>query len=160
MTTEVRGFEDELLSLIASGFRFTTEPMKHVPLQVGRHLFLQDMPEVEDLLETAPDFRESEEAVVAVYTDTSPGVTQSLRGQRSDKLDYSLRVFLRFGTVPEKAKELLEQLSRFLLTLRGRSGKYLLKGVFPLNRPTVFARTGDDHAYVSATFRFLVVTLN
>lgn len=159
MTTDVRGFEDELLSEIASGFRFTSPGLTDTALVVGRNLYLQDMPEVEDIQETATGFREDREPVISVYTDATPGVRPSLRGQPSDKLDYTLRVFLRYGTVPEKAKELLEQLSRWLLTLRGKAGKYRVKGVFPLLRPTVFARTGDDHAYVSATFRFLVVSV-
>lgn len=157
------GFEDALAGVIAAAteppaqFRFADPSLKDLVLEAGRHLFVNDLPEVTQLLQTYADFDVEAEPSVALYSQAPPGPDPS--PSSGSRLEWLLRIVLRFGTVPEMAKQLLEELSRFVVeSLKGaRVGGFILKGATFNQRPTVFAREGDDHAFASTLVRFRAV---
>lgn len=156
-TVILQGFEEGLAGEIAARFTFTATPPTNAPLGLGRNLFVDFMPERDDIKKTSPEFNPEKEAVVAIYNagGASVGATVS-SGSRHE---WNLRIAIRFGTVFEAAKELLEQLVAWLeRSLRGRPiGRHYVKGVFITARPSPFQRTGDAQAYCTATVRILAV---
>lgn len=154
------GLEDAVLDLIASEFVFVGQGVKKdLALTKGTHLFNQDMAENEGIAKTTAGFNDKKEPVVSIYN--VGGVPHRSSPSSDSKLDSSLRVVIRFGTVFDAAKVLLEQLNKWLAaTLPGRrAGGFKIKGVFIVNRPTPFQRAGDDQAYCTSTLRFLAVPI-
>lgn len=160
----LEGFEAALVDAIAAAtaaappeFRFSDPSFSNLVLQGGRHLFVNDLPEVEDLLQTSADFDEHSEPSIAVFTQTGTGPKPS--ASSGAVMETVLRIVLRFGTVPEIAKQFLEQLAKFIHEdLKGaRMGGFILKNAEFMQRPSVFQRQADDHAFVSTTMRFWAV---
>lgn len=159
-TLDLDGLEDGILDLISSEFVFEGQGVKtDLALKTGTHLFNQDMAENEGIAKTTAGFNEKKEPVVSIYN--IGGVPHRPSSSSDSKHDASLRVVIRFGTVFESAKKLLEQLAKWLVkNLPGRrAGKFKIKGVFIVNRPTPFQRAGDDQAYCTSTLRFLAVPI-
>jgi hypothetical protein len=127
-------------------------------LIVGRNLFVQDNPEIEDVQVTSPDFNPATEPTVTIFTDGGPGAIPS--SSKGGRMEWNLRFILRLGVVPEIAKAFLEGLVESILKrVKGqKAGIYRIKGVNLLTRPTVFVRQGDGHAFTTATMKFFVVT--
>lgn len=125
----------------------------------GRNLFVSDMPESEDLAHDFPDFDNNKEVTLAVYTD--PGLGVQPGPGRGSRMEWNVRLVLRFGIVPENAKrELEEVISQILKKSPGQKmGGFIAKGVNINSRPTVFARQGDGHAYTTCALKFFVVTV-
>lgn len=154
----LEGFEQALVQGIADRFRFQGDGIYTGALVPGRHLFVQDLTEREDIGDTAAGFDPETEPAIVVYTDGGAGITPS--SSSGSRHEWNLRVVLRLGVVLERAKALLEQLVRFLENLRGvRLGRHVLKGVFITTRPGVFKRAGDDQAYCSSTLKILGVAI-
>lgn len=151
---KLNGFESALADWIASNVQLNDQP-----ISVGRNLFVSDMPEVEDIQQTEPDFDSLKEPTIAVYTD--PGLGVQPGPGRGSRMEWNVRLVLRFGVVPESAKVLLEELITDIIkrTPGVKSGAFMVKGVNIITRPTVFARQGDGHAYTTCALKFFVVTL-
>lgn len=154
----LEGFEQSLVQGIADRFRFAGDGIYTGALVPGRHLFVQDLREREDIGDTAAGFDGATEPSIVLYTDGGPGIAPS--ASSGSRHEWNLRVVLRFGVVLERAKALLEQLVTFLQGLRGvRLGRHIVKGIFITTRPGVFKRAGDDQAYCSSTLRILGVAI-
>jgi len=161
------GFEEALVDAIA-GFAFEDEYLKNHPLRNDVHLYVNDMPEVEEVASAAaailvPDppsepkpleYDPDKEPTVSVYTEANEPIRA--RGSRHE---WQIRFALRLGTVFEDAKQRLEQLLvKRVLALRGRrAGAFFVNGLTILQRPTVFQRAGDLHAFATCVVRFFVV---
>lgn len=148
------GFESALAGWISSNILLNGQP-----LSVGRNLFVSDMPEVEDIQLTESAFDQLKEPTIAVYTD--PGLGVQPGPGRGSRMEWNVRLVLRFGVVPESAKVLLEELIAAIIK-RASGAKmdpFISKGVNILTRPTVFARQGDGHAYTTCALKFFVVTV-
>lgn len=151
------GFEEALSWWIHDNFKFGTPELKNTQVKRGRNLFVQDMPEVEDIQKTETDYDINREPTVSIYTDPIVGVVPS--SGAGGRMEWNLRIILRFGVVPELAKGLLEQLYEEVLR-KARTisvGRFIVKGANSSLRPTVFQRVGDQHAFVTCTIKFFVV---
>lgn len=167
------GFEDAIAASIASTFVFDLpwvppEPQPHWnkrPLIAGRNVFVQDMPETEELQEAYPadetdetviGYDDKGEPTISLYTEAGIGVrTTSSHGGMQEG---GVRFVLRLGTIPETAKEYLEKLIEWIEgEMKSRVTGYVIRSRVIESRPRVFAREGDDHAYVDAVVRFLMV---
>ncbi len=160
------GFEDGIAAAVAAGFTFSIITFKGQPLSVGRHLFVQDMPEVEELGEDfngktearKPIFDATREPTIGIYTEAGVGVIPS--SSHGGRHEIALRFVLRIGTVPETSKEHLEQLIEWVEeSLPSRITGYMIRARIIVSRPRVFAREGDQHAYCDAIVRFMMVPL-
>jgi len=153
------GFEEALAKYIAENFRFSGDTLQNVPLVEGRNIFVQDMPEVEELAQTFTDFSIATEPTLALYTDPGEGALPGVSG--TPRHEWNLRFVLRLGTVPEETKMRLEELVAWMeRNTQGRiMGRFQVKKFLYVSRPTVFERAGDDHAFVSSVLRFIVVPL-
>lgn len=150
------GFELSLLSAVAGSFRFKDAPLHSIPLEVGRHLFGQDAPSLEQIGEIYSGYDPEVEPIVSFFTSQSQGLAPSV--SRGGRAEWTLRINLRAGAVVEDAKGLLEQLAAFLPNLRGRRlAGFLLKGVTMLSRPTPFTRGADDSAVSTCTIKLQAV---
>lgn len=153
----LQGFEEGLVEVIAAGFTFDAEGVSSAALVPGRNLFVDDMPEREQIAKSWSDFDGAAEPVVSIYNPGGASVAPSLGS--GSRHEWSLRIVVRFGTVFELAKQCLEQLIEWIeRSLRGRAvAAHYVKGVFIVNRPSPFQRTGDAQAYCTATVRILAV---
>lgn len=156
------GFEGSLVSEIAASFHFDGAEFDGYVLAPGRHLFVSDMPSAEGIAKTAgstPPYDPVKEPTISFYNEGGASVGPS--ASWGSRHEWNLRVVIRFGTVFEKAKALLEALVAWLeREMKGRRvGRHQVKGVVIVNRPSPFQRTGDAQAYCSATLRFLAVPL-
>lgn len=159
------GFEVGFLTYIGANFRFSTEPLKNYAMEAGRHLFVQDMPEIEEIRQTVAGglpYEPKREPTISVYTNPGPGLVPS--SSSGSRHEWTLRVVLRLGTVPEEAKARLEELIAYVeKKLKGkkindaRGHRFIIKGVLVVIRPTVFAREGDNHAFCQSVVRFFAV---
>lgn len=168
MTLELQGFEDALVERIAAAsqtdppeFRFGAVSIRWIPLVPGRHLFVQDMPEVEDIAETIEEdtpypYRPNVEPTIGIFTQTGIGVEPS--ASYGGRLEWTLRIALRMGTVNEDCKSALEELVEFVSRkAKGRLGAFLVKGIQITQRPQVFRITETDQVFAEAQLRFLAV---
>lgn len=152
------GFEEALAGAIAAGFRFPDATLQNLALEAGRHLFVNDMPEVEAIAKTATDFDEKTEPQIGIYTTQQGGILPSVSS--GARHEWNLRIIVRAGKVFERVKELLEHLVKFLIELKGkRATPFLVKHVQLTSRPQPFERKGDDRALASSTLKFLAVPL-
>lgn len=167
------GFEDAIAAAIASGFVFDLpwvppEPQPHFngrPLVAGRNVFAQDMPETEELEVAYPGdendptviaYDDQGEPTISLYTEAGIGVQPT--ASQGGRHETGIRFVLRLGTIPETAKEYLEDLIEWIEgDMKSRVTGYLIRSRVIEGRPRVFAREGDDHAYVDAVVRFLMV---
>ncbi len=170
-TVRLDGFEEALAVRLTEIYSFADEALKDVNFGNGvgrpvinRHLFVQDMIEVEDVADLfpptdgIPDFEPETEPQIAIFTDPGIGIVPS--GSSGGLQLWAIRFVLRKGTVPEEAKALLEHLITFTVRrVCGIVGSFAIKGRELLQRPHVFAREGDDHIYVDSVIRFFVVAL-
>jgi len=159
----LRGFELGLLELLVGGFHFAEEGLKSVPLQIGRQLFSNFLPEVDAIVKTAVGdafpYEPSKEPSIAFYTNAGPGVRPS--SSHGGKYETSLQVILRAAGGFQRAKALLEELVEFLLDhLKGQKvGDHLVRGVILSQRPVPFQRQGDDRSFASSTLLFRHVSI-
>jgi hypothetical protein len=151
----LHGFEEALATLLTQVFRYSG--LEDYPLVEGRNVWVQHIPEDEEILVTSPNFDPKKEPVLSIMTNPDQGlVPASGAGSRHQ---WDLRFLLRYGTVHEEAKAKLESLMNYLaLSARGkRAGKFLIKGLFITTRPVPFSRGDDDHSTVQAVVRFMGV---
>lgn len=156
----LRKFEDTLATEIAN--RFTFEKLETggqpIPVKEGSTIFVNHMPEQKAILDTDPAFDLKTQPQIAIITVATQGVEASTGS--GSKQDWTLRFIVRLGTVPENAKERLEELHEFILKeIPGVVGKFIVKNAVSQQRPTVFQIVGDDGAYANSVIQFLVVTL-
>jgi hypothetical protein len=155
---ELTGFEVSLAERLAAEFQFSDPSLSSLALEVGRHLFVQTLIEVEDIEKQHTSFDSKKEPSIGIFTESNAGIRPS--GSRGGLHEWVIRIILRRGVVPEKAKALLEELAEFIYSeVSGVVGNFVLKGRELRVRPRIFAREGDDHAYAETQFRFLVVAL-
>jgi hypothetical protein len=156
----LRKFEDSLATEIATRFTFEkisagTQP---IPVKEGTTIFVNHMPEQKGIQDSDPTFDPATQPQIAIITVASEGVRAS--SGSGSKQDWTLRFIVRLGTVPENAKERLEELHEFILAkIPGVVGKFIAKNAVSQQRPTVFQVAGDDAAYANSVIQFLVVTL-
>lgn len=176
-TTKLDGFEISLAKKIAadmqvqpSVFRWADADRSNVRLVFGRTIFVQDMLE-EDQIESIAERFEAEpgeeaiptdydphkEPTVAIYTESNQGLRPS--ASRGGVHEWVLRFILRAQGAPETSKALLEELTAYVIKIRGVVGRHVIKGRELTQRPKAFARAADDHAYSDAVIRFVVVAL-
>jgi len=161
---ELRGFEEGLFSWLADVFRFSGVDLKSVPLSVGRHFFVNFMPEPQAIVQTAAAdamaYDPRKEPTVAAYTGSSQGIRTG--PSRWIKHETTLAFHLRVAGSFERAKALLEELIQAMLRqVKGkRVGTFQVKAATLQQRPTPYQRQGDDRSFAQATVRFLYVALN
>lgn len=157
-TLRLEGFEEALAQAIVDDFVFTDDPFKHLDLEFNRHVFVQDLTEVEDIQQQFSDFNPDEEPSLSIYTESSRGIRPS--ASRGGLHEHEIRISMRFGKAPEECKELLEQVVEFVMKKMGSiAGSFAVKGRELRTRPRVFLRAQDDHAYAEAILRLFVVAL-
>mgnify|MGYP001565997936 CR=1 FL=1 len=156
----LQGFEDALREKISASFKFSGIFLETLTLVSGRHLFVNDVPDDDELKQQYPDFDGDKEPIVGIYTTPTEGIRASTGS--GSKHDWTLRLDLRLGAVAEVAKEKLEELFEWLLVeVPGvRMGSFIVRGVLSSTRPISFRREGDDGRHASATVRFLGVSLD
>lgn len=158
---QLSGFEDALIKHISENFRFEGEHLKNVKLVVGRHLFVQDMPPTDALVEDAKAVREDydpeRDPTISVFTTPNQNVAPSLG--RGGRHEWQLRVVMRLGTVLEECKARLEELTRWLDTdFRGAYiDRYAVKGVLLRSRPSSFKIDDSEQAYCEVQLRLFAV---
>ena len=153
------GFEEGLAALIAASFRFSDDTLKLKPLEEGRHLFVDELPEVEDVETTSPEFQPDVEPTIGLYSRSGQGpLPTSSSGSRHE---FQVDILLRFGRSMSSTKRLLGQLFDWLLKkAQGKAaGDFRIRAVLSVQRPVPFQRFGDDHAVASSSIRFLVVPI-
>lgn len=164
---QLQGFEDAVAQAIADNFRFVGPFLEDVELVTGRHLFVQDMPEVEDIAETEAQavqpYDPDREPTISIYTTGGELIPTISRGGRHE---WALRFVLRLGVVPEDTKSRLEELTEFVeswfpgkIIGNATLGKHQVKAALITSRPSVFSRVNDEHAFATCTFRFLAVSV-
>jgi hypothetical protein len=162
---QLEGFEVALADKIAADYQFEDESLssdnfgngKGRPV-INRHIFVQDLVEVEDIKREFSGFDELTEPTFVLFTESSRGLRPS--GSRGGLHEWIIRIAIRHGSTPEIAKGLLENLVEWIKrTPLGVVGRFVVKGRELQTRPRLFAREGDDHVYADAIFQFLVVAL-
>ncbi|MCE5281965.1 MAG: hypothetical protein LLG93_07665 [Deltaproteobacteria bacterium] len=154
----LQGYEEALASHIAAGFLFSSP--NNQTLVGGRNVFVQGMPEVEEQKQAYPTFDIANEPTLGIFSEVGEGFANSVgRGGRGE---WRIRLTVRCGAVPERAKQLCEELTEYLVRptspARGAvMGAFITKGIFLVSRPDLFTVAGDGHAYASAVLRFLAV---
>jgi hypothetical protein len=158
------GFDEALVTEIGNVFRFSTAlfPANRI-LVPGVHLFLEDLPEVDDIRATADSQNQvydEQDPVLAFFAEGVPGVAPSISS--GARLEWLVRVVIRYGTVSYRARTLLEDLYAYLIrSFPGRKvGSFMIKNVIPSSMPVGVYYEGDKHAMASATLRFMGVALN
>jgi hypothetical protein len=155
------GFEDALIAYLASAFRFSGEFLQNVPLIVGRHLFVQDAPEVDQLKRDADaagqEFDVAREPTISVFTQPNDALTPSI--SRGGRHEWQLRIVIRLGVVLEECKARAEELIKFLtISSRGaRMDRYVVKAVNLTARPTAFQTAAGEQAYCEMELKFFAV---
>lgn len=165
MTTDGRiqldRFEDAIIGHLAGNFRFSGAYLSNVPLKVGRHLFVQDMRHVDELVADAKaageEYDPELEPTVSVFTTTNRGLTPS--SSRGGRHEWMLRIVLRLSTVMEEAKIRLEELIEYFETKMPGVylDRYALKGVVMTARPTPFQFEDSEQAYCEVQLRLFAV---
>ncbi len=151
------GFDEALAGWLAEGFAFTAVPGAR--LVDGRSLFVEDLPEEDDIARTAPSgYNPDKEPALCLYTEPGPGFEGAmLRGDV--KHEETVRLVLRHGVTPLVVKRLLEEVVDYVLRNAGGAvmGRFVVKRTLLIFRPVVTAREGDDHVYAAATLRFKLI---
>jgi hypothetical protein len=155
----VTGFEEAIAAKIASSFRFSDPTLSNVALVAGRHVFVDELPECEDIFTTDPVFDADREPTLGIYTKPGPGIPPSVSS--GSRLEFNVDILLRFGRTMGQTKDFLGDLFGWVLNkLPGAQvGKFVIRATVPISRPVPFARYGDDHTVASCTIRFLAVPL-
>jgi len=165
MTTDKRiqldRFEDAVIKHLAENFRFSGEYLRNVPLKVGRHLFVQDMPSTDELVSDAKaaseEYDPEREPCVTVYTNPNRGILPSQ--SRGSRHEWILHVILRLSTVMEEAKIRLEELVEYFTDQMPGVylDRYALKAVVVNVRPTPFQYEDSQQAYCEVQLRLFAV---
>jgi len=155
----VTGFEEALADKLASSFRFSSPELSSLVLAGGRNIFVDELPEVEDISDSTAAFDPNAEPTIGIYTKPGPG--QPPAASSGSRMEFNVDILLRFGRSMAKTKGYLgEVINWCLANLPGAAaGVFLIRAVVPVQRPVPFERFGDDHAVASSTLRFLVVPL-
>jgi hypothetical protein len=159
-TVTLSGFEEALAAWLEAGFCFGANPdaPAYVNFKRGRSLFVQDMPEVEEIQETTADatFDPKTEPVLALYTE--PGAPWDQTVGRCPMHEWTVRLILRFMTTPEDTKRALEEVVEYVYgTARGGiMGRFSVRAAYVIFRPTIAGRETDGHVVATATMRFKV----
>jgi hypothetical protein len=155
----VSGFEEALAAKLAASFRFSAASLDSVALVAGRHIFVDELPECEDIFTTDPIFNPDREPTIGIYTRPAPGIEVGVSS--GSRLELPVDILLRFGRSMGVTKDLLGDLFGWILgNLPGANiGKFIIRATVPVSRPVPFARYGDDHTAATCSIRFLAVPL-
>jgi hypothetical protein len=155
-------FEDQVVAYLATNYRFPESLVgSMLDLVPNRHLFVEDMPTVDELREDSEregqyDYDENQ-PTLSLYNESDP----NLRGTISfdSKIEFLTRFVIRFGVVSADTKQLARDLYVWsILQLKGKTvGKYLVKNVIPSSGPVAIEVADDSHAFATFMLRFQVV---
>jgi len=158
---QLDGFEDAIIACIAANFRFEGPYLSNVPLKVGRHLFVQDLRNTDELIADAKaageDFDPEKEPIMAVYTEPIQGLAPS--SSRGGRHEWTLRVIMRLGVVMEECKARLEELTEWLnKDFRGMYvDRYAVKACNIQVRPAAFQIEDSEQAYCEVQLHLFAV---
>jgi hypothetical protein len=157
---KLKGLEDGLATYIAANFAYSSPNNQTLVFGAGGNVFVQDLPEIEEVKLGKPGFNIDLEPSTAIFTEGGVGLLPS--SSRGRKYEVNVRFVVRLGVVMERAKDLVGELTAFLLeesrgARLGSSPPYIVKGAILIQAPDVFQRVGDGHAFASSVVRFLLV---
>lgn len=160
-------FEDRVAEYLAANYQFPETLIgSALTLIVNRHLFIEDMPTVDELREDADRIAEEagtgtaydeNQPTVSLYNESDPNIRATVSSD--SKIEFLTRFVIRFGVVPANARQLARDLYLFLIeNAAGKIlGKYQVKRALPSSGPIAGEVVGDSHSYASFMIRFQVV---
>jgi hypothetical protein len=160
-------FEDGVADYLAANFRFPDALVgSGLILEVSRHIFVEDMPTVDELREDAERIAEEEgtgtaydenQPTIGIYNESDPNIRATISSD--SKLEFLTRFVIRFGTTPASANDLLRILYLYIVeNFAGKVvGKYRIKRALPSSGPVAVEYAGDDHTFASCMIRFQAV---
>ena len=154
------GFEEALQAFIVENFTFLSDDfLKDKPLVPGRNIFVNDVPDDDEVKQTSPDFDPNREPIIGLFITATPGVRAS--SGTGSKLDWGVRTELGYGTVTQGALNLLSELHEFLFTKAtgARMGDFIVRGIESIAKPLPFRREGDDRRLASSNLRMSGISL-
>lgn len=151
-------FDEELAAAIADRFRFDRTLLGFdLALRPGQHVFVDKMPEVDEIARSADSAYDDRHPTLSFYVESGPGVETTV--SYGGKQQHIVRVLLRWGTNGAKARRLLCGFYDWAVrSLQGfATENFVVRGVITVQEPVGVYYEGDDHAFASCAFRLLVV---
>ncbi len=155
LITRVEGFEEGLVALIASSFKFTDEALSGLTLVSARHLFANRLPEAADVvrdLTGSDSFDPKVEPIIGLFG----GDGSSVAGSRGS---YVVEFQIRLPAPANRVSRLLGQLIDWLPSgVRGKAiDGFIVKSAKIQTVPSTFIRISDGTYLAKARVRFLAV---
>lgn len=156
----LEGFEEDLAEFTGDNFRFSDVGLRSIPLDGGRHLFVGQWPDIQGIAATVAELRKTDPTIFAYDPDKEPtivfetndnvGITPS--PSAGSRHTWAITISLRLGRAPEIVKATLQELYEFYLDeLDGaRVGRFLVKGINSVQRPTVLGLQDDGHVIATS----------
>lgn len=155
------GFEGALAQAICDRFRFKALNLRDIPLQLGRHLHVQDLPSPKEIADTiAPGslfpYDPTIEPAIVIYTGSGPKAPTS-----GGRHEFPIEIVMRLPQVNEATKALLEELVTFIEAEFGGviAGGFQIKRAKIETAPAPIGRQENDQVLVSAAMRFFAVPM-
>lgn len=154
------GFEGEIAQQIAERFRFKADNLRDIPLELGRHLFVQDLPSSKEILDTIQPgpfpYDPTIEPAIVIYTGSGPKAPTS-----GGRHEFPVEIVMRLPYFNEPTKALLEELVTFMeAEFAGiRAGDFQIKRALITTAPAVIGKQENDQVLVSAAMRFFAVPM-